>query len=563
MILETETIQKYDFNPQVLSGNKMKVCIAKCDFCGDVFEKQLYYILRGRKKILKDACTKKDCINRKQSEIYASHDQQAINEKRNQTNLERYGFENSFQNPEFQEKQKQTMIEKYGVEKPLQLKEIKEKQQQTMLERYGTLSSLDASGRKEDIIQALKDKADETTRKGKETCLEKYGVDNIQKIPEISERTQKTLLERHGENFFSDIGKKNANHTRKSFSEIIAICLSKNYQPLFEEKDYTNKSNILKIKCIKHDRSFYSRVCYLLTEFNQCPRCRNYKTSKQEKEIADFISSFYLGEIIRNNRELVGKELDIFIPEKNIAIEHNGLRWHSELHRSKNSHKNKFELCEKKGIQLFQIFGDEWRDKKTICKSMILNMLKLSPIKLNARELILREENMFRGNQFLKQNHLMGTFNVSKANIQKCFSLVDENNEIVCCFIARPFFSKDKEIKNKKYLEIVRFGTKINTNVRGGFSRLLKHMILWAKEQGFENVVTYSDCRYSLGNVYRKNGFQLVRKTKTNYYYTDDIDRFTKYRFRAKNGKSESEIVQNLGLVKIFDAGKYRWELKI
>ena len=66
MLLTEETKQKYKFDPLFLKGNKLKFCVAKCDFCNEIFEKQLYYILRGRKKILKDACIKKECISKKQ-----------------------------------------------------------------------------------------------------------------------------------------------------------------------------------------------------------------------------------------------------------------------------------------------------------------------------------------------------------------------------------------------------------------------------------------------------------------------------------------------------------------
>jgi len=564
MILLDATKIKYNFNAEILSGNKMKNCIVKCEFCGDIFEKQLYYVLRGRKKINKDSCFKKECIRQKQIEVRASLDEDKINEKRKQTNQSKYGVDNSFQNKDIQDKYKNTMLEKYGTINPLCVEKFKNKQKNTMLERYGTLSCLEASGRKEEIINILKSKADETAQKGKITCLEKYGVDNAQKIDDICSKTQETIKNRYGEDFFSKISKKDVEQKRKSYQEIIEKCSLKNYKPLFSESDYKNKTNILEFLCTKHNETFKTKFCYILTEFNQCPKCRNYNTSKQEKEISDFIKLHYCGLLLNNDRQTIGKELDIYLPDLHVAIEHHGLYRHCELYKSKNNHKNKFKLCKDKDIKLFQIFGDEWQYRKEICKSMILNMLGCCTLKKNARCLSVKEVSILKSNVFLKENHLMGSYNVGKNNLQKTFGLV-ENDELYCCVVARPFFSNDKNYQNgnEKVIEIVRFGTKLNMNVRGGFSKLLKHMMVWAKSEGFNKIITYSDCRYSWGSVYEKNGFKFIHQTSPNYYYTDFHNRYSKYRFRAKNGISESERVSKFGFYKIYNAGNFRWELQI
>ncbi len=57
--------------------------------------------------------------------------------KLKQTNLERYGVENTFQSELFKEKIKQTNLEKYGVEHVSQSNEIKKKIKITNLEKYG------------------------------------------------------------------------------------------------------------------------------------------------------------------------------------------------------------------------------------------------------------------------------------------------------------------------------------------------------------------------------------------------------------------------------------------
>ena len=58
-------------------------------------------------------------------------------EKRKQTNLEKFGVEYPLQNEEIKEKIKKTNLEKFGVENPLQNEEIKEKIKKTNLEKFG------------------------------------------------------------------------------------------------------------------------------------------------------------------------------------------------------------------------------------------------------------------------------------------------------------------------------------------------------------------------------------------------------------------------------------------
>ena len=58
-------------------------------------------------------------------------------EKSKATNLEKYGYECSFQNKKVQEKIKATNLEKFGCEYPSQNKEVQEKSKATNLEKLG------------------------------------------------------------------------------------------------------------------------------------------------------------------------------------------------------------------------------------------------------------------------------------------------------------------------------------------------------------------------------------------------------------------------------------------
>ena len=83
-----------------------------------------------------------------------------------------------------------------------------------------------------------------------------------------------------------------------------------------------------------------------------CPICRKEaRTSFQEQAIFYYISNVFSDAENGNTNVLGGKELDIYVPSQNIAIEFDGSNWHSSI--NKDELKNK--LCEDKGIKLYRI----------------------------------------------------------------------------------------------------------------------------------------------------------------------------------------------------------------
>lgn len=93
-----------------------------------------------------------------------------------------------------------------------------------------------------------------------------------------------------------------------------------------------------------------------------CSRCSyEYSQSKTENEVADYISSFYNGKCVRNSREIISPlELDLYYPEKKIAIEFNGDYWHSDEFKQPDYHYSKFIACKNIGILLVSIFETKW-----------------------------------------------------------------------------------------------------------------------------------------------------------------------------------------------------------
>lgn len=99
-----------------------------------------------------------------------------------------------------------------------------------------------------------------------------------------------------------------------------------------------------------------------------------------EMEIASYLSQF--GKCrTHDKRAIYPLELDVYFPDKMVGFEHDGLlfhgcydfREHVYVPQNKTKQSHKMDLCEQKGIRLFQIFEDEWKSviKKSIWKSII------------------------------------------------------------------------------------------------------------------------------------------------------------------------------------------------
>lgn len=156
---------------------------------------------------------------------------------------------------------------------------------------------------------------------------------------------------------------------------------------------------IEKAKKIHSDKYDYSRIiegninkksciiCPIHGEFWQrmhdhlngcgCPQCAN-KLSYGEEELFTFVK-FICNDAMQRERTIISPyELDIYIPSKHVAIEYDGLAWHSEKfkkEKAKTYHLMKTNLCKEKKVRLIHIFEDEWINKQEIVKSMLMNIL--------------------------------------------------------------------------------------------------------------------------------------------------------------------------------------------
>lgn len=323
----------------------------------------------------------------------------------------------------------------------------------------------------------------------------------------------------------------------------------------YSKVEYVNTKTKVKIICPDHGE-FEQRVENHINGMG-CPKCGHH-ISKWEQEVFDYIQSINPNAIQSERTILNGKEIDIFLPDYNIGIECDGLLFHSEKYKEKKYHINKTELCESKGVRLIHIFEDEWENKRTILKSMFLNMFHKTSNRIFARKCIIKNVPTHDKTLFLDNNHVQGRSN-SSVNLGLYY-----NDELVALMtFGKPRINMGGDTSDGSW-ELVRFCNKLNTNVIGGASKLFKAFI---KQYSPKKVVSYSDKRWATGNMYDKLGFTHSHDSAPNYFYIIGKERKNRFNFRKsillKDGydanKTEHEIMLERGIYRIYDCGTKVW----
>ena len=90
---------------------------------------------------------------------------------------------------------------------------------------------------------------------------------------------------------------------------------------------------------------------------------------------------------VKNWQIISPYELDIYLPNYSLAIEYDGLFWHSDdTGLNSRYHLMKTEMCEKQGVHLIHIFENEWKSKTDIVKSRLKNLLGIYDHSIYARK---------------------------------------------------------------------------------------------------------------------------------------------------------------------------------
>jgi len=301
----------------------------------------------------------------------------------------------------------------------------------------------------------------------------------------------------------------------------------------YDKTHYKTMKDDVLVKCRFH--GYYLQNAWNHYAGHGCPFCSGID-SNFEISFNNFLKSdlkLQENEISLNNRSVISPlELDIYLKNKKIAIECDGLYWHSELQNSdKNYHLNKTNLCNKKGIRLIHIFESEWIYKSRAAKSQLRNILNLNKYKILVQKCQVREINLQIKNQFLEKYHIQG---------------IDHSS------VKLGLFYKNRLVAVMTFCEngvdngwdMVRYATIPNFSIIDGEGRLLEYF-----EGKFspKKIIGYSDLRWSSGDFYHNLGFNKVKQLNPNYWYFKN------------NGQNLCRHL-NFEQLEVYDPQKTEWE---
>jgi hypothetical protein len=222
----------------------------------------------------------------------------------------------------------------------------------------------------------------------------------------------------------------------------------------------------------------------------------------------------------------------------------------------------KYDMCQQQNTQLIQIWQDEYWGKRPIVLDKIAHLCGLNKTMLHARKADVRiVDSTNDEREFYQTNHIQG--------------FPDYRSVTIGAYIDGKLSACMSWAMIRSQMEMVRFATLIGHKSPGMFSKLLKKSIEILELKNCV-IVTYSDNRYSTGELYGKTGWKMIKELDPDYCYTKNyFQRENKQKYMkgkiikkfslpiSKLKYNEWQLMQELEYDRLWDAGKKKWLLKI
>lgn len=430
-------------------------------------------------------------------------------------------------------------------------------------------------------VSATKSKYDDATierinQKRASTNLREYGVENIgqsahakeahsifyndaTKVHGAMEKIKDTKRGRYGNENYNNSSKIKETWRSKSISYWAEKYPEKDIEALYDKEEMIRLFGTMNPVEIAAYLNVHVQTVYRY--LNKHGITEPFR-SIPEQELVDFLKSNGVSNIVTNSRSILpdGKELDIYLPDYNIAIEYNGVYWHHEdvAHITRSYHKDKFDMAESMGIQLITIFSNFWNNNQDVVKKSLLHKLGLVDGSVYARNTCVKQVDSRACRDFLNSNHIQG---YTPAAV--CYALFHDDDIVAVMTFAKSRVAIGKQSDG---MELVRFAS--NQRIVGGASKLLS---AFRKDNPSISVFSYSNNEWSTGHVYSALGFKLAREIPPSYWYIHPKEERLMHRFNYAKQKlvargadpalTEKQICKEMGLLKIWDCGKRKWVL--
>lgn len=309
------------------------------------------------------------------------------------------------------------------------------------------------------------------------------------------------------------------------------------------DDDYrSRKGSRFRVRC-RACGGAQERTLYSIEETGKCFLCSPRETAGH-LELLEFVRSL-APDALSNDRTVISPlELDIVIPSARLAVEFNGLCWHSEAHRGRTYHSDKTRMSAAAGYRLLHVWEDEWRNRRPIIESMVRHRLGCDARRVGARECEVVRPTLEERRNFFDRCHIDGDTPASEA-----WALSLRGELLACLSVRRPGHRKWAD-----RLEVARFAVASGCSVPGALSRLSRQALKRAAADGHQGLMSYVDTRYGDGAGYLRAGYIQHSRTGPTFWWSDFSQRFNRFRYRADptRGLTEAQVASAGGVSKVW-----------
>lgn len=328
---------------------------------------------------------------------------------------------------------------------------------------------------------------------------------------------------------------------------------------------YVKATEKVTITCRVHG-DFTQAPNYHVNSGHGCKKCGASGPSAGQIEMYGFLSS--LTECKSDYRFNGRKELDIYMPNLKLAVEYNGLIWHStKFSRSLHHLSEKSSLAALSGIRVLHVYSDEWENRRQAVEGVLTQAAGASA-RIFARKTVFSKVPKEEASLFLETNHLRGGISGDCLS----YGLFDDSGSLVAVMVFSRVVSHQGLAREGSTFELRRYAA--TCAVVGGPSKLFRGFLRDAKQ--VSTVITYSENRLFTGKMYETLGFTHVADVPPDYWYVtaNSRKRHNKAKFRRAHlpkilgdrfdpALSEVSNCVRAGWFRLFDCGKKRWEFHV
>ena len=203
---------------------------------------------------------------------------------------------------------------------------------------------------------------------------------------------------------------------------------------------------------------------------------------------------------------------------------------------------------EQRGIRLIHLWEDIFMQKSAVVRSRVRALLGESE-RIFARNTEVRQLDQPSLNDFLNAHHLQGT-----TQAKHKYGLFHKGELVAAASFSggRPILRNDKRFQS---YELIRFANLSGCTVIGGLSKLLSAFI---EEVQPDDIMTYADRDWSLGQSYEQLGFTFVENTPPQAFLIHPQTMLRHYPHRLPEGSSSEELLAK-GYFIIYNAGNKKY----